>query len=102
MDTISSESGPETTFMGVDRLKIPWWPSIIAEKCDGCNGEYDCLKFCPHRVFKPTEDSTGISVENRYNCVVFCRACSRLCPKDAILFPLKAEILKIIKQERAK
>lgn len=102
MDTPSTESGRETTFMGVGREKIPWWPTIDLEKCDGCNGEYDCLKFCPHRVYKPLENPSKIEVENRYNCVVFCQACSKMCPKDAISFPSKGDILKLIKAERAK
>ncbi len=35
MDTKSSESASATTFMGVDREKIPWWPRIDLKKCDG-------------------------------------------------------------------
>ncbi|MFW9909723.1 MAG: ferredoxin family protein [Candidatus Thorarchaeota archaeon] len=99
---MSSKTGSSTTFMGVERKKIPWWPSIDSEDCDGCNGEYDCLKFCPHGVFKPLENTIRISVENKYNCVVFCQACSKMCPKSAISFPSKSDILKLIKTERAK
>jgi NAD-dependent dihydropyrimidine dehydrogenase PreA subunit len=102
MDTTSSEPGLGATFMGVDRKKIPWWPTIDLENCDGCNGEYDCLKFCPHRVYKPVDNPARIEVENQYNCVVFCQACKKMCPKDAISFPTKADILKLIKSERAK
>ncbi|MFO7837750.1 MAG: ferredoxin family protein [Candidatus Thorarchaeota archaeon] len=102
MDMTSSDSGPDTTFMGVDRKKIPWWPTIDTEKCDGCDGEYDCLKFCPHRVYKSHEDPLQVTIENRYNCVVFCTACKKMCPKDAISFPSKADILEIIKAERSK
>ena len=102
MDMTTSKSGPGATFMSVDREKIPWWPTINLDKCDGCNSEYDCLKFCPHRVYKPLENPLGIQVENQYNCVVFCQACKKMCPKDAISFPSKADILKLIKSERAK
>ncbi|MFW9967715.1 MAG: ferredoxin family protein [Candidatus Thorarchaeota archaeon] len=102
MDTTSSESGPGMSFMGVDREKIPWWPTVDLQHCDGCNGEYDCLKFCPHRVYKPLENPSRISVENPFNCVVFCQACRKMCPKDAISFPSKGDILKLIKEERAK
>ena len=102
MDMISKdESKPSTTFMGVSREKIAWWPIIDLRKCDGCSGAYDCLKFCPHRVYKPLESPSRIEVENPYNCVVFCTACSKMCPRDAISFPAKANILKIIKEERA-
>ncbi len=97
---MTTESKPEKTFMGVDRLKIPWWPRIDYDKCNGCDGEYDCLKFCPHRVYKPLDDPKRIEVENPYNCVVFCKACQKMCPQDAISFPEKSEILKLIKAER--
>jgi NAD-dependent dihydropyrimidine dehydrogenase PreA subunit len=101
MDTKSSESTSATTFMGVDREKIPWWPRIDLKKCDGCTGEFDCLKFCPHRVYTPLQNPSRIEVENPYNCVVFCQACKKMCPNDAISFPPKSEILNLIKAERA-
>ncbi|NWF95926.1 MAG: ferredoxin family protein [Candidatus Thorarchaeota archaeon] len=100
MDTTQSDSGPEPTFMGVPREKIPWWPRIDQDKCDGCAGEYDCFKFCPHRVYRKRTDPPKIEVENRYNCVVFCQACRKMCPRDAISFPDKAEILQVIKAAR--
>lgn len=96
-----SEEKHTTTFMGVDRTRIPWWPLIDTDKCDGCSGEFDCLKFCPHRVYKAVEDPPHIEVENPYNCVVFCKACKKMCPQDAISFPEKSEILKTIKSIRA-
>lgn len=98
---MSYEETLANTFMGVDRKKIPWWPLIDNDKCDGCAGEYDCLKFCPHRVFISIKDPLIIEVENRYNCVVFCRACQKMCPKDAISFPNKSDVLKIIKDVRS-
>lgn len=96
-----SEGGIGSTFMGVAREKIPWWPNIDASKCDGCSGEFDCLKFCPHQVYKPSADSRLIEVENKFNCVVFCRACQKMCPKDALSFPNKSDILKTIKEARS-
>ncbi|UCE08975.1 MAG: ferredoxin family protein [Candidatus Thorarchaeota archaeon] len=102
MDITSSNPSPDLTFMGVDREKIPWWPTIDLQDCDGCSGDYDCLKFCPHGVYKPLENSSRIAVENPYNCVVFCQACKKMCPKNAISFPSKRAILDLIKNERAK
>ena len=96
-----SEGGIGSTFMSVAREKIPWWPEVDTSKCDGCAGEFDCLKFCPHQVYKPSADSKFIEVENKFNCVVFCRACQKMCPKDALSFPDKSEILKIIKESRS-
>lgn len=98
---MSNGDEQRSTFMGVDRRKIPWWPRIDTDKCDGCSGEYDCLKFCPHRVYRPLKNPARIEVENPYNCVVFCKACQKMCPQDAISFPEKSEILKLIKSIRA-
>jgi NAD-dependent dihydropyrimidine dehydrogenase PreA subunit len=96
-----SEGGIGSTFMGVAREKIPWWPNIDTSKCDGCSGEFDCLKFCPHQVYKPSADSRLIEVENKFNSVEFCRACQKMCPKDALSFPNKSDILKTIKEARS-
>ena len=45
----------ENTFMGVDRSKIDWKPTIDYSKCNFC---MECDKFCPHQVFEvhETED----------------------------------------------
>ncbi len=96
-----SEGGIGSTFMSVTREKIPWWPEVDIDKCDACAGEYDCLKFCPHKVYKIVDGTPLIEVENKYNCVVFCRACQKMCPKDALTFPDKSDILKIIKEARS-
>ena len=42
----------DSTFMGVPREKIPWFPTIDYEKCNYC---MECDKFCPHRVFERRE-----------------------------------------------
>jgi NAD-dependent dihydropyrimidine dehydrogenase PreA subunit len=88
----------ETTFMGVKRDKIPWYPVIDYAKCDFC---MECDKFCPHQVFKRQENSPQkLVVENPNNCVVFCRACAKACPLDCIAFPDKKEISDLIKTIR--
>jgi NAD-dependent dihydropyrimidine dehydrogenase PreA subunit len=88
----------ETTFMGVPRDKIPWFPTIDYDKCNYC---MECDTFCPHRVYERREDDRKLVVANPNNCVVFCRACSKTCGPDALSFPEKTEILAKIKQLRA-
>ena len=51
----------ETTFMGVPREKIPWFPTIDYEKCTSC---MECDTFCPHRVFERRENCTRLVVAN--------------------------------------
>ena len=65
----------DSTFMGVPREKIPWFPTIDYEKCNYC---MECDKFCPHRVFERREaEERKLIVANPNNCVVFCRAAPR-------------------------
>ena len=92
----------EDTYMSVKRSKIPWYPTIDFTKCDLCEDDPQCLKFCPHGVFKHNKEKKEFIVKNPYNCVVFCRACSKICPTDALNFPHKKDILQLIKHEREK
>ncbi|MHA1300495.1 MAG: 4Fe-4S dicluster domain-containing protein [Candidatus Helarchaeota archaeon] len=86
------------TFMGVPRKKIPWWPTIDYDKCNFC---MECDKFCPHNVYERREnENKKLIIKNPYNCVVFCRACSKTCALDALSFPNKREITKLIKKLR--
>ena len=88
----------ETTFMGVERCKIDWKPTIDYTKCDFC---MECDKFCPHQVFEVHEtEDIKLAVINPTNCVVFCRACSKTCGPDAITFPDKNATIQWIKDIR--
>ncbi len=90
----------EETYMGVPRSEISWHPHIDYEKCNLCDGEPQCLKFCPHRVYAVTGQPQKLVVENPNNCVVFCRACKKVCAPDALRFPEKKEVLASIKKLR--
>lgn len=95
----NSYDANKETFMGVPRNKIPWWPTIDYKKCNFC---MECDKFCPHNVYEKTEDENKqLIVKNPYNCVVFCRACSKACAPDALTFPDKREITQMIKKIRS-
>lgn len=87
----------KNTFMGVSRDKISWYPTIDYSKCDFC---MECDKFCPHRVFERQEGEIKLVVKNKENCVVFCTACGKTCEPDAISFPDKKEVRKLIKKIR--
>jgi NAD-dependent dihydropyrimidine dehydrogenase PreA subunit len=87
----------ENTFMGAPRDRIPWAPVIDYAKCDFC---MECDKFCPHGVFARQGGEVKLVVANPTNCVVFCRACAKTCGPDALSFPNKVEVTKLIKQLR--
>ena len=88
----------ETTFMSVQRDKIPWFPTIDYNKCTFC---MECDTFCPHLVYERRHGDPKLVVANPNNCVVFCRACSKTCGPEALSFPDKTKILAQIKQIRA-
>ena len=98
---MSEEFNAESeTFMGAPRKKIPWYPTIDYAKCNFC---MECDKFCPHNVYERREnEEKKLRIKNPYNCVVFCRACAKTCAPDALIFPNKPEIIKLIKQIRDK
>jgi len=90
----------EETYMGVPRKIIPWFPVIDYNKCNFCESDPQCLKFCPHGVYGIDESQKKLTVINPNNCVVFCRSCRKVCTLDALIFPSKPEILSIIKKLR--
>lgn len=77
---------------GVEREKIPWFPSVDEEKCTGCG---KCFEFCPHNVYELHEKSR---VKNPYNCVVGCSTCKGLCPQEAISFPDIQDVREFVKR----
>ncbi len=83
-------------FMGVDRKHIDWFPIIDYTKCNHCK---DCVEFCAHGVY--TINDEKVEVKNPKDCVVFCQACIKMCPKDALIFQDKKSVLKQIKQIKA-
>jgi NAD-dependent dihydropyrimidine dehydrogenase PreA subunit/uncharacterized metal-binding protein len=92
----------DETYMGVPRSKIPWHPHIDYEKCDLCQGDPQCLKFCPHGVFSVEGNPPKLLVKGPNNCVVFCRSCRKVCPPDALSFPEKGKVLAVIQELREK
>lgn len=94
---MSETDEKEETFMNVPRKDIDWYPRI-RDTCDGCG---DCLKFCPHDVLEEVtlpDGKTKVRVKNPTNCVVFCRACQKMCPLDVMGFPDKKATLDAIKK----
>jgi NAD-dependent dihydropyrimidine dehydrogenase PreA subunit len=87
----------ESTFMGVPRDKIPWFPTIDYSRCNFC---MECDKFCPHKVYERQEGEVKLVVKNQNNCVVFCRACAKTCEPDALSFPDKQQTTALIKEIR--
>jgi NAD-dependent dihydropyrimidine dehydrogenase PreA subunit len=80
---------------GIPREKIPWYPTIDADKCTGCR---TCIEFCRNGVLEFDDQAQKARVRSPYNCVVECSTCGRLCPAEAISFPDEKEFGTLIKQ----
>ena len=81
----------------VPREKIPWFPTINTDLCDGCR---ICLEFCPHGVYGGDPNQMTVGVEQPYQCVVGCSNCRDLCPQKAIAFPDLEAIAGLISELR--
>jgi MinD superfamily P-loop ATPase len=76
----------ERTYGGIPREKIPWHPTILAEKCTKCG---TCVSFCHQAVYV---DDDGPAVKKPFNCIVGCTGCASECPSQAIVFPSLVEL----------
>lgn len=84
-------------YLGIPREMIPWAPTIDADRCIGCG---DCLEFCPNDVYLLFEADQKMLVANPNNCVPMCDRCVTSCQSEAISFPDKEEMKKLLQQLR--
>jgi NAD-dependent dihydropyrimidine dehydrogenase PreA subunit len=61
-----------------------WYPVIDFDRCTNC---MECIDFCLFGVYG-IDHNDIILVEQPDNCRQGCPACSRVCPDQAIMFPL--------------
>src|SRR5581483_5285674 len=61
-----------------------WYPVIDYTRCTNC---LECIDFCLFGVYGIDKQDT-ILIEQPDNCRKGCPACSRVCPENAIIFPL--------------
>ena len=61
-----------------------WYPVVDRSRCVNCK---QCLQFCLFGVYA-LDDDGKVFVRDPDNCKPGCPACSRICPRGAIMFPL--------------
>mgnify|MGYP005860227389 CR=1 FL=1 len=97
MDEAQHESGE--TYAGLPRERIPWYPTIDAERCRPGECQLQCIAACPQHVYDRAEGGRVI-VARPYDCTVGDISCSFQCPFDAISFPSQRELRRILKALR--
>lgn len=66
--------------------------------CIGCR---ECISICKNGVLAFDEVAGKSIIVNKYNCVVECRTCAKLCPAEAISFTDAKEFSELIKRKLA-
>ncbi|MCU0853139.1 MAG: ferredoxin family protein [Thermoplasmata archaeon] len=87
----------ESSFQGIPREEIAWFPKVNQNKCSGCTS---CVEFCIHGVFHSSEGKSH--VVRPHNCVVGNTTCRSFCPEKAITFPTHAELKEMLRSLREK
>lgn len=79
---------------GLDRTTIEWYPVIDEDKCIGCG---ICATGCGRDVFGFDFEKNKATVLKPFQCMVGCTTCAVSCPTDAITFPDKGYVKRLIK-----
>ncbi len=88
---------------GIPRQEIPWFPTVDAQACIGCEL---CYVTCGRGVYELKERKAFAA--QPYACMVGCSTCARVCPTEAIRFPdgdvvrrveREHKILQIVREE---
>jgi len=80
---------------GIPRSEIPWYPTVNAETCIGCEL---CYVTCGRNVFE-MKDRKSIAA-HPFQCMVGCSTCAIVCPVEAISFPGRDLIWKTEREHK--
>ncbi len=82
---VSLDSLPQGSIVTLDEpISQRWYPVVDESRCINC---HHCLQFCLFGVYTQHEQGRLV-VQDPDRCKAGCPACSRICPKGAIMFPL--------------
>lgn len=70
-----------------DQPETRWYPVIDSSRCTGC---LECVNYCLFGVYSIGSNSRPF-VDQPDACRDGCPACARVCPGQAIMFPLYAD-----------
>jgi len=90
-----------STYAGLPRNEIDWFPRIDMEKCQPEKCGLVCVKYCPFGVFS-IKGNGLVEVSRPYECNVGDESCKFQCPYDAISFPSREVLKDMLRKVRAK
>jgi len=79
-----AEDGPAHQWRDPRREGVPWYPTILDPKCDGCG---KCIPVCPNRVLGWNPEHTLALVLEPLECMPNCSLCASVCRPRAIIMP---------------
>lgn len=83
------------TWHGIAREEVPWFPTVDAEACIGCQL---CYVTCGRGVYEMHE---GIAVAvSPMECAVGCATCGNICPTNALRFPSLDAVWKLEREKQ--
>jgi NAD-dependent dihydropyrimidine dehydrogenase PreA subunit len=83
------------TWHGIAREEIPWFPTIDADACIGCQL---CYVTCGRAVFEMHEGEAVAAAP--MECAVGCSTCGNICPTNAISFPTLDAVWKLEREKQ--
>jgi len=85
MKAAGAAAGPASIEeIGSTQPEARWYPVIDGSRCVNCK---QCMEFCLFGVYE-LDDAGKVFARHPDNCKNGCPACSRICPRGAIMFPL--------------
>ena len=83
------------TWHGIPREQIPWFPTVDAEACIGCQL---CFVTCGRGVYEM--DGRVAKVAKGLACMVGCSTCAAVCPTQAISFPERDLVWRVEREHK--
>jgi ferredoxin len=82
---------------GIPREQIQWFPTVVAERCNGCGL---CATSCGKNVYSFDYETNKPVVVAPESCMVGCTTCAAICTQDAIEFPSQGYVRQVIKKNK--
>ncbi len=88
-------SATQQSWHGIPREEIPWFPTVDAEACIGCQL---CFVTCGRGVYEM--DARVANVAKGLSCMVGCSTCAAVCPTQAISFPERELVWRVEREHK--